>query len=175
MIGVLGYPRLVYSSISGMEECFILLLMCISFAACVRKQEIVAAVVLGMLLLTKLDTTVWFACLLAAYALHLKRLPIRLALIALCISLPWFVYAQWNFGSFIPHTVVAKQVAFPYNDTRLLDILYALLPQGFQNATTVSIIGLVLIAIILSTIVLAATPIHLQRSGAVGLYHCGEL
>jgi hypothetical protein len=81
VIGVLAYPRLVYSSISGMEECFILLLICISFAACVRKWEIFAAVALGMLLLTKLDTTVWFTCLLAAYAIHFKNFT---SLVCLC-------------------------------------------------------------------------------------------
>lgn len=155
VIGVLGYPRLVYSSISGMEECFILLLMCISFAACVRKWEMLAAVALGMLLLTKLDTTVWFACLLAANTLHLKRLPTRLPLIAVCVAMPWFVYAQLNFGSIIPHTIAAKQVAFPYNDPRLADIFYALLPQGLQNTTTVSIVGLALLTVVLSTNILA--------------------
>ncbi len=155
VIGVLGYPRLVYSSISGMEECFILLLMCISFAACVRKWEIVAAVSLGLLLLTKLDTTVWIGCLLVVYALHVKRIPMRLPLIGLCIAIPWFVYAQLNFGSVIPHTIVAKQVSFPYTATRLVDILYALLPQGMQNAATGSILGFVLVVVVLSTIILA--------------------
>ncbi len=153
VIGVLGYPRLVYSSISGMEECFILLLICISFAACVRKWEILAAISLGLLLVAKLDTGVWCACLLIAYGLQRKRIPVRAALIAACILVPWLLYAQLTFGSLIPHTIAAKQVAFPYNNSGLADILFALLPQGMQNVTNSAMLGLVLVIVIISTIV----------------------
>jgi hypothetical protein len=149
-VGVLAYPRVLYSSISGMEECFLLFLMCLSFAACVHRSEVLAGIVLGALILAKLDTIVWVACIVVACTIQLRRVPFRMILIALCSASPWVLFSMFSFGSIVPHSVLAKQVAFPYKNLHITDVFAAMAPEGLnQNTEVVFGFGAVISIIIL--------------------------
>ena len=133
-IGLVSYPRIFYSSIGGMEECFILLLMGLSFAAAMRHSRFWLGIVIALLFVTKVDTLAWVACLLVGETLSKKRVPWEPVVVALLFSLPWIVYSAYTFGSVFPHTIEAKQVAHVQMDGfHLYDALLLAVPDGFKD------------------------------------------
>lgn len=67
---------------------------------------------LGILFLLKIDTLLWIVLILAVAIITWCEFPVKPVALALLISLPWVVWSAVNFGSVIPHTVIAKQVAY---------------------------------------------------------------
>lgn len=113
----------------GMETPLVIFLMVAALYAIVRSRSVIAGILAGLLLWTRIDTVVWVAVLvfMAWYINH--QLSLRLVLIAGLIYLPWLVFATIYFGSPIPHTIVAKWVAYYLNGSQvsLLDRLKTVL------------------------------------------------
>jgi hypothetical protein len=131
----LSYPRLFYSSLGGMEETLIVLLMVWSAVEIREKRFLVAGAALGLLVVTKIDSGVWIIAALIAAWVWTGRFPVRLTVGAALVSAPWLLYSWAQFGTVIPHTVEAKRVAFPLDHvTAAWDILKLSTPEGLSTS-----------------------------------------
>ena len=134
VMALLSYPRVFYSSLGGMEECAILLLMGLSFLATCRRSEVWCGVACGALLVAKIDSAPWIGCLMLVTALRDRRIPWRALLWTLLTALPWIIFSTVYFGSPIPHTIEAKRIA--YAATARFDILDAItltVPDAYKS------------------------------------------
>lgn len=108
---LLLYPTFpLLCSTFGGEMPFYTMLGLGTFAWYVQRRYILAALFGGLALLTRADAGVVLV-LLAAHHLLCRREPVpwpALALFAL-ITLPWFAFACWYFGSPLPATLTVKQ------------------------------------------------------------------
>ena len=156
-IGLLSYPRIFYSSIGGMEECFILLIMGLSYSTYRRQSAIGLGISLAILFLCKIDTLIWIVCLLAVIVLAEKRAPWKSLLVALLFSLPWIIYAVLKFGSVIPHTVEAKQIAYSHEPgLPFVDAVLFTVPDAYRNNPYVVLLfGVAVYGILVFTLVRA--------------------
>jgi len=134
LIGLLSYPRIYYSSTGGMEECFIFFLMALSVVALARSSPVLLGLAVGLLFVTKVDTVIWTGCLLLIALLRRQRsLGVSLGLAA-AVALPWIIYSFVEFGSILPHTIEAKQVAYTHwRGFRFMDALLLAVPDGLRN------------------------------------------
>lgn len=131
---LLGYPRIFYWSVTGMEETFILLLAGMMFTALVRRSEVMLGLACALLFVAKLDTVVWIAGGLVGYWAHSGKFPWKSVAYTFVFSVPWIVYATLEFGSIIPHTIVAKQVAYScILPSRLMDTFLLPVPEAFKG------------------------------------------
>lgn len=132
-VGLLSAPRIFYSSTGGMEECLVLMLMGFSAVALVQKARVWQGIIWGVLFVTKVDTLGWVVCLLAASTLIEKRFPWRESLIAVVVALPWVLYGYAVFGTILPHTAIAKQIASQRTGIHLYDALLLAVPDAFRG------------------------------------------
>jgi hypothetical protein len=141
-IMLLGYPRIFYSSLGGLEEGLIILLMVCSYVALAKKSEIMLGVTLGLLFMAKFDTIVWIVCIVLSFALARRRFPWKALLVGAAVSIPWILYGVASFGSIVPHTVEAKHVAFPAENRSMASVLLLLpVPDGVRGSLLVCVIA----------------------------------
>ena len=103
-----GFPRIMVTSVGGMETPLVLLFMLLSLLSLLRKRYTLAACQLAILVLLRPDGAIWAAIVGMAIALQRRTIPWRQAAVALLILSPWVLYASLTYGSPIPHTVTAK-------------------------------------------------------------------
>lgn len=151
---LLSYPRIFYSSIGGMEECFILMLMALSIAGVVRRSSVLLGVSVGLLLVTKVDTIVWIACLACVSFFRRQPSLCRSMIIALGVSLPWIVFSLVEFGTLVPHTILAKQIAYAHEPSfRIVDAFLLAVPDGLRGQSVmVGLFALMWYSIIVLTL-----------------------
>jgi arabinofuranosyltransferase len=108
-------PMSVTFAIGGMEtSVFILLLVSTTYCYLAGRTRL-AALAAGLLLLTRPDGLLLVAPMaldLLVRRLRARQFPIAETLIFLAITLPWAAFATWYFGSPIPHSVLAKTLAY---------------------------------------------------------------
>ncbi len=108
-------PMSVTFAVGGMEtSVFILLLVATAFCYVTGRSRW-AAVCAGLLLLTRPDGLLLAAPIgldLLARRLRAREFPLAEALLFLGTVLPWALFATLYFGSPIPHSVVAKTLAY---------------------------------------------------------------
>ena len=113
----------------GMETPLVIFLMIAALYAVAQNKSLVAGIIAGMLLWTRIDTAIWVAVLIFV-AWYVNRRPsIRLILTVGLTYLPWLAFATLYFGSSIPYTVTAKWTAYQLgsNPTPWLDRLLVVL------------------------------------------------
>lgn len=93
----------------GMETFFLLALMLLALAVYLSGRLKPAAVLLGLLVLTRYETVLFVAIIGGHYWLRQRRWPFWLAPAALIVA-GWLVYAWFTFGHIIPRSAVAKLV-----------------------------------------------------------------
>jgi hypothetical protein len=124
-----------------MEECFILLLMALSVAALAKRAQLWLGAMVALLFVTKIDTLTWIACLLFAYVLLERIVPWKICLIGIALSTPWIIYSLFTFGSVMPHTIGAKQVAYlPDEGFHLMDAVLLAVPEAYKDTPWVVIL-----------------------------------
>ncbi len=94
-------------SATGLEVLLIPALLVGMLAEAVRGRPVAFGVLAGLTVLARLDLAVFIVPLALASAGVRRRLP-RAAGAALAVSLPWFAWSWWSFGSAIPDTFVIK-------------------------------------------------------------------
>ncbi|MGQ9815874.1 MAG: ArnT family glycosyltransferase, partial [Candidatus Roseilinea sp.] len=92
----------------GMETPFLVLLMLAAAWAWMTNRRWPMIIFSAALLLTRQDAALWLLCLGVGRWWREKRFPIYEAAGALLLILPWFVFAQARYGSFVPNSVIAK-------------------------------------------------------------------
>lgn len=104
--------KLLTEEMQGMEMPLVFLFSCAGWYYAIHKNAPAAGISLGLLLWTRVDTVVFIFCLLLFMAFTDWRVAFRAGLWATAIYLPWVVFAWLYFGSPVPFTVIAKQVAY---------------------------------------------------------------
>jgi len=137
-----------------MEECFILMLMALSIAGVVRRSSVLLGVSVGLLLVTKVDTIVWIACLACVSFFRRQPSLCRSMIIALGVSLPWIVFSLFEFGTLVPHTILAKQIAYAHEPSfRIVDAFLLAVPDGLRGQSVmVGLFALMWYSIIVLTL-----------------------
>lgn len=107
---VLFHPETLWSATGGMETPLVLFLMAASLAAAACGRLRLAGLAAGLLVLARADGAIWAACILAICALEGWRSFLRAASMAALVAAPWLLFATFQFGSPIPHTILAKRV-----------------------------------------------------------------
>ena len=100
------------SACTGMETAFFTFLLILSAYMYDKGRGVLAGVVLGVSVVTRIDAAVAVACfVLWSFLLRRKSL-LPVCIGVLVISLPWFLFSYLYFGSLIPNTLVAKSVLY---------------------------------------------------------------
>lgn len=105
-------PSLVLANIAGMESGLVVALM-VWGAYLLFKGSNYSGVVLGILVLTRIDAVAFVGVVMLVSVLANRKVPWRSSLIFSLVVGAWFVFATWYYGSPIPNTAVAKMVAQP--------------------------------------------------------------
>ncbi|MBW8012335.1 MAG: hypothetical protein FVQ83_14065 [Chloroflexi bacterium] len=96
----------------GMETSLVIFFMAASWYTYVKGEIRWTGILLGFLLLTRPDTFLWPVSLGIIELFSKPKNAFRMALAAGLTYLPWAIFATLYFGSPIPHTVIAKWVAY---------------------------------------------------------------
>lgn len=135
------YPKVVLVQTSGMETPLLILLMVSSFLLVARERTRFLPVLFLLLLLCRVDTVIWIVTLAAWILYRRVRVPLGPLLAAAAGYGAWIIFCLSYFGSWLPHSVVAKTVSwnhlFPTFDP--VRILAGYFPfQGLENSSTLA-------------------------------------
>lgn len=124
----------------GMETPLVLLFMAASWWMFSQDRPVWAGALAGLMLWTRIDTALWLACLVGvAWRAGRPREGFKIGLSAGLVYLPWVAFAWMYFGTPIPHTVIAKWVAYVSHDLLPLRahalIVYRAMKPFFIDAT----------------------------------------
>ncbi|MFH2104161.1 MAG: hypothetical protein ABIJ39_12485 [Chloroflexota bacterium] len=108
--------KLILLDSGGMETALVIFLMIASWVTFVRQHLTWTGILLGLLLLTRIDLILWPVAILLVELVSHPRKALRIGMLIFLIVLPWAVFSTIYFGSPIPHTVAAKWVAYAQND-----------------------------------------------------------
>lgn len=92
----------------GMEAAVVTALMLVSAVAWLRGHTVLAVIALAALILVRQDGALWALVLGLEVWRREKRLPWREGIAVGLLTLPWLLYAQWRYGSFLPNSIAAK-------------------------------------------------------------------
>ncbi len=104
--------RLYIEEMQGMEMPLTFLFLAASFFGFMQKRPIFAGIMAGLLLWSRVDTVFWVGCLFVIYLLVNRRQALEFFLATTAVYLPWILFSWAYFGSPIPLTITAKQVAY---------------------------------------------------------------
>ncbi|MBN1657314.1 MAG: hypothetical protein JXA93_02880 [Anaerolineae bacterium] len=105
---LIGNGLLASQSSWGMETGLYVLLAGLAFLLHAHGRNTLAIAVAGLCLLTRLDGLIVGVVLLGALALERRRIPWRQLALYVAFVLPWLLFAQIYFGSFLPQSMMAK-------------------------------------------------------------------
>ncbi len=92
----------------GMETPLLVLLMLAVAWAWFGGRKVTATILSAALILTRQDSAIWLLLLGLEVWRRERKLPWREGVGAILLTLPWFLFAQWRYGSFLPNSVAAK-------------------------------------------------------------------
>jgi hypothetical protein len=95
-------------NVLGMETPLVVALLLASAWAWLGNRSTLAAILLAALILVRLDGALWALIIGVEMWRRNGRPPWRVALLTVLLAAPWFLYAQWQYGNFLPNSVVAK-------------------------------------------------------------------
>ena len=93
---------------AGMETPLLLALMLLTAWSWLGGHKRLLVLLAAAQLLTRQDSAFWLLFLGLEIWRRERRLPWREALATLLLTLPWFLYAQWRYGQFLPNSAAAK-------------------------------------------------------------------
>lgn len=104
----LGDAFLRYHMLSGMEIGLAVTLGLAAVLAVAWERDVLAGALLGLALWNKLDAAALAAVVLVLTLTSHRRSAAVIAVCAAAIVVPWFLWAQHEYGSIVPHSVAAK-------------------------------------------------------------------
>jgi hypothetical protein len=133
--------KVLVLDLQGMEMPLVICLMMASWLAFSRGHPGWAGLLAGCLLLTRIDLVLWPAALVLVELRRSRRGAAALAATTTLTYLPWLVFASIYFGSPVPHTITAKQIAYGVSTTPIAGqfrvVLEYLSPLDLQLDTQV--------------------------------------
>jgi MFS family permease len=108
--GLLLVTNVIYRTevLSGMESGLAVVLGLLTILAILRGREDLGAVMLGLAIWNKPDAFALALGVGLAWLIVRRKPPWRMAIIATAVILPWVVFAFFEYGSPIPHSLRAK-------------------------------------------------------------------
>ena len=160
----LANPLLKYGV--GMETFLNLALIVYSIYLIVENKTSLAAFIMALSILARLDSILFAAIFFIYYLLKNKKLPpIKSILIFIVALLPWFVFSKIYFGFFLPTTIAVKlsQDEFYFHGTGLIFL------RGFFNSMPGTIISawILIIGIFISIFYLIRKKFDLLKNEAI--------
>lgn len=107
--------KLIIEDMQGMEFALLFAFAMGSLYGIASSKPSLSGIMAGMILWTRIDAVVWVVSLLIGWTMLNRRHAWRFVLLASVIYLPWLVFAFLYFGSPIPMTIIAKEVAYGAN------------------------------------------------------------
>ncbi|HLO27693.1 MAG TPA: hypothetical protein VK249_01075 [Anaerolineales bacterium] len=104
--------KLLLHFMEGMENPLVVSCMIASLYFMVKEKPIAAGFLAGWMLWLRLDSALWVLVLGLVGWFCWRRNTIFFLLVTGFVYLPWLIFAQLYFGSFIPLTAIAKQAAY---------------------------------------------------------------
>jgi hypothetical protein len=108
------YPKAVLIGISGMEASLVVALMVLGLYLLARREPTMACLALGLLLLTRFDAIIWIATVIVFARAWREDVPARAISLLLLIFGSWVVFSHLYFGTWVPHSVIAKRVSWSH-------------------------------------------------------------
>jgi len=99
----------------GMETLFLIAILLLALKSYVDEKFYLAGVLLGCLILTRYETTLFAGLLGLHFLLRHRKLPVWLAS-TLALSTIWIIFAWYTFGSVIPQSALAKVTVLTSGD-----------------------------------------------------------
>lgn len=97
------------ASLRGMESALLLGLTGVVIWAATTERNYVTGLSLGLAVLTRPDAVVLAAFMLLSLGLKRRSLPARETAALACVIVPWLIYSQMAFHSFLPSSLAAKE------------------------------------------------------------------
>ncbi len=110
------FPPSVAIAGSGMEASAATLLLLACLDAALGERKLLAGVLIGLLLLLRLDLALFAAILFVWLRFEHGRFPWHAVVAAAAVLTPWGIFAQLSFGALLPHSIVAKLVFYGGGD-----------------------------------------------------------
>jgi hypothetical protein len=108
--------KLLLHFMEGMETPLVVTCMLSSLYFMIRSRPIAAGIASGLMLWFRLDSALWVPILAVVFLISYQRYTFKDIFIFLLITglvyLPWTIYAGHTFGTIVPQTAIAKQVAY---------------------------------------------------------------
>ena len=105
-----GNTLIMVTSAGGMETPLVIFCMAFSIMAFLQRKQSLCLLILATLLITRPDGIIWATVMFIAIIVQSKKIPYKDIIYAMCIVLPWILFAFWYFGSPVPHSIIAKQL-----------------------------------------------------------------
>jgi hypothetical protein len=104
--------KVIVLDMQGMEIPLVIFLLMASWHSYACGRARLAGLLAGWLLWVRIDLALWPAALVIVEGWTNRKRAVEVAGVAALTYLPWAVFASLYFGSPIPHTITAKQVAY---------------------------------------------------------------
>jgi len=105
------YPILIASSYR-METPLYMLLIGACYFFFDRNESLKMSVALGLLLMTRIDGVILTLVFLILLGFKYRQIPVKEILLVIITASPWYLYATIYYGSPLPHTMIAKNIAY---------------------------------------------------------------
>ncbi|MBT4352467.1 hypothetical protein HOD20_08080 [archaeon] len=133
----------VIYTMNGMETSFYTMLWMTSIYFFIKKKYSLTGLFLGLLVFTRVDGAMLAIALGLLYIFNHKKIPWKMAIIAILVFMPWIIFATSYFGSPIPNTLKAKQLQAGSDSTFFIRIFAFLYDETFLLLIPFIIIGLI--------------------------------
>lgn len=105
-------PLLNAVAISGMEMSFLIMLMTLSIYSMYYEKYTLTGVLLGLILLTRMDGAIFLILILVHTYLNCKKNSFRIFCAFILTVIPFLGLEYFYFGSIIPNSIIAKRALF---------------------------------------------------------------
>ncbi len=100
----------VIYTMNGMETSFYIMLILAVIYFYIKEKMVITSMFLGLVALTRPDGLVLAAVVYAYYLITKRKIPWTSLAIFIAIILPWFIFAKLYSGSFLPISLMGKQI-----------------------------------------------------------------
>ncbi|MCB9849410.1 MAG: hypothetical protein H6817_01745 [Phycisphaerales bacterium] len=103
------HPTMLWTTTGGMETPLVICFMATSLLAVLRSRWALASTLVALLALTRPDALIWAGLVLLVMIWRAGRRSVGPLIAFIVIVGAWTGFAQWYFGSPVPHSVTAKR------------------------------------------------------------------